>query len=132
MPKCDHQNAKFQIVIERWLAAQIQTSEIHDTVNVTRDTPASIKVQVNCPDCDFMRRFNAYNVNLYNTAFGGFGKAVDKWPTWLLNRIIPLRAQNATVHEACLACHVPPVDHPSWPHVVTDYGHGWQLVEQQA
>jgi hypothetical protein len=132
MSKCDHLNAKFQIVIERWLDAQIQTSEISDAVNISRDTPQRIRVQVVCPDCGLTRAYAAYNPVIYAEIFGADPRSADRWPTWLLNRLIPLRARNAAVQEACLACNVPPVDHPSWPHVVTDYGHGWQLVEQAA
>jgi hypothetical protein len=114
MTKCDHSNAKFEIVIERWCDAYLQTSEICDLVSVMRDVPFAIKVQVVCPDCNFRRRYSAYNTTICaeDGRFGG--SAADRWPAWLLNRLIPLRTQNAAVQEACLACGVQPSKHASW------------------
>lgn len=112
--KCDHLNAKFEIVIERWCDAYIQISEICDNVRITRDVPFAIKVQVNCPDCEFTNRYNAYNTTIAaepGRYGGGRGAA---WPIWLRNRLIPLRTQNAAVQEACLACGVLPATHPAW------------------
>lgn len=131
MSKCEHLNAKFSITITRAIDAYIQTSEIRDNVAVTSETPTNIRVAVSCADCNHVGIYNAYN-NFHPIA-------AQKWPTWLLNRLIPLRARNAAVQEACLACDVPPSNHPSWPllipqkpYVIVDYGHGWQLVEQQS
>jgi len=112
--KCDHTNAKFEIVIERWTDAYIRTSEIHDDVNVTHDAPVSIKIGVSCPDCESYRRYNAYSGRYCEKTNQSGLAAVDRWPTWLLNRLIPLRTRNAAVQEACLACGVLPVDHPAW------------------
>ncbi len=114
MPRCDHSNAKFEIVIERWCDAYIQNSEIYDEVRVTRDAPMIIKVQVLCPDCDFLRRYNAYSAE-YCRLTNKLGQvAANRWPTWLLSRLIPLRTRNAAVQEACLACGIPPARHAEW------------------
>jgi hypothetical protein len=114
MPRCDHANAPFLIVIERWCDAYIQTGEIYDKVHVIRDAPMIIKVQVYCPDCEFSSRYNAYS-DEYCHLKNILGRAsARRWPTWLLNRLIPLRSQNAVVQEACLACGVPPAKHANW------------------
>jgi len=114
MPKCDHANAQFKIVIERWCHATIQISEIADNLNITHDEPVSIKVQVNCPDCDFISRYNAYSTR-YCAENNVLGQtAGSRWPAWLQNRLIPLRALNPTVQEACLACSVPPARHAAF------------------
>jgi hypothetical protein len=114
MSKCDHLNAKYEIVIERWCDAYLQTSEICDNVNVTHDEPVSIKVGVTCPDCEFVSRYNAYSAR-YCEKTNRLGRAAaDRWPTWLLNRLIPLRDRNSSVQEACQACGVLPLKHASW------------------
>ena len=118
MPKCDHFNAQFKIVIERWCDATIQISKIvetfdYDNVNITHNEPVSIKVRVNCPDCEFVNRYNAYSAH-YCEQTNSLGLAAgSRWPTWLRNRLIPLRALSPTVQEACLACGVPPIHHPA-------------------
>lgn len=112
--KCDHLNAKYEIVIERWCDAYIQPSEICDMVSVARDDVFCIKVQVRCPDCDFSSRYNAYNP-IIAAEPGRYGAtASHRWPAWLCNRLIPLRSLNTVVQEACLACGVPPLKHASW------------------
>ena len=111
---CQHPNAKFQIVIERWIDAQTQISEICDAVQITRDIPQRIRVAAVCPDCDRTLVYAAYNPAIYAEIYNTIPHSVDKWPTWLLNRLIPLRARNAAVHEACLVCNVPPIKHASW------------------
>mgnify|MGYP007065238654 CR=1 FL=1 len=103
---CQHDAARFEITITRRVDAEIQISEIYDNVLVLRDAPTTIRIAVNCPECDFSAVYNAYHI--------GYPSAGLRWPTWLLNRLIPLRASHAAVHEACLACHVPPAQHASW------------------
>jgi hypothetical protein len=104
---CQHQYATFEITITRQIVALTQISEICDYVTVDRDEATGIRIAVHCRECEHTAVYNAY-------ATGPNQTAVNKWPTWLLNRLIPLRGQNVTVQEACRACGVPPVDHPSW------------------
>ena len=111
---CQHQNANFQIVIERWIDARIQNSEIFDAVQIERDVPQRIRVAVVCPDCGLSRAYAAFNPIIYAEIYNTVPKSVDKWPTWLLNRLIPLRAAHPAVQEACLACDVPPATHAAW------------------
>lgn len=103
---CKHDAARFEITITRRVDAEIQISEIYDNVLILRDTPTAIRIAVNCPECDFSAVYNAYQV-------GHLGAGL-RWPTWLLTRLIPLRATHPAVHEACRACNVPPAHHAAW------------------
>lgn len=102
MPRCKHINCAFQIVITRWIDATMSDGPDF-SLDISRDVPESIKVWVRCADCHFESRFNAYNISATDHP-----SAALKWPTWLLDRLIPIRTANNAVQEACLACGVLP------------------------
>jgi len=101
---CNHLNVTMQIVIERWTDVSVRS----DLAGIDRDSVSALKILINCQDCQHLHRYNAYSLAWHaKNTYGA--KAGERWPTWLLNRLIPVRALNAAVQEACQACGVPPV-----------------------
>lgn len=103
---CDHYNARFHITIWHELDCELRVTEIHDDVILKSERPTHVRVEVYCPDCELRRTYNAWAHEPASAA---------RWPQWVIERLIALRAHHEGVHEACAACHVPPATHPAWP-----------------
>jgi hypothetical protein len=95
---CKHWCSRLDITITR------QMTVVGNEDEIRQNEPVSMRVAVSCPDCGFSAIFNANNGRYPGT----------RWPLWLHNRLISLRARNAAVQEACFVCDVPPTTHASF------------------